>query len=62
MTFTLGKETFHWSGNAPVDPGFTVLQRWQSIDRDCEMSYEFAKDQEWEVVKVGVALFVGVAR
>lgn len=51
---------FKWSGNTTVDPGFTVLQDWHSVDKDSEIMYEFEKDQKWEIAKVGVTVGMSV--
>ncbi len=56
MVFAVGKVSFHWSGNSPVDPGFTVLQSWGVPDEENRTRYEFVTGQKWDIIKVGVSV------
>lgn len=48
----LGREQFHWTGNAIISPGFTALYVWQSVGDLLEANAEFEKGQKWVVDKV----------
>ena len=56
VCFKFGGESFHWSGNRLIDPGFTAIQTWQSITKGPDISIEFVKGQKWDITQVGVSL------
>ena len=58
VEFVFGEESFHWSGNTLVDPGFTLINTWQAIGSAPQTSAQFVKGQEWNIVQVGAVLLI----
>lgn len=54
VAFSVGGESFHWSGNTLVSAGFTAIQSWKAVAKETDSVATFAKGDKWTVVEVGV--------